>query len=75
MKHREENNLPQDKDRHLDVPQEANRDKHINFIDIEDPSSGRNRRDKRKDHVTEERQKQWKQGIEEGKRANKKRQT
>lgn len=29
------NQLPQDKDRHLDIPSEANRDKHINFRDLE----------------------------------------
>jgi hypothetical protein len=70
MKNREEKDLPQNKDRHLDVPQEANRDRHINFLDIEDPS-GQNTGRKRKDKETEERQKQWKQGIEEGKKARK----
>ena len=68
MKEKEENTLPQDKDRHLDIPAEANRDQHINFLDVEDPANqntGRNR----KDEATEERQKQWKQGLEEGKKA------
>ena len=68
MKQSSENNLPQDKDRHLDIPQEARRDKHINFLDIEDPGS-ENNKGHRKDKETEERQKQWKEGIEEGKRA------
>jgi hypothetical protein len=67
MKQRErDEKLPQDKDRHLDIPQEANRDKHINFLDVEDTS---NQNSNRKDKETEERQKQWKQGIEEGKKA------
>lgn len=66
MKEKDENRLPQDKDRHLDVPQEANRDKHINFLDIED--TGDQNRNK-KDKETEARQKHWKEGIEEGKRS------
>lgn len=66
MNEKDKNRLPQDKDRHLDVPQEANRDKHINFLDIED--TGDQNRNK-KDEETEARQKQWKEGLEEGKRA------
>lgn len=60
--------LPQDKDRHLDIPSEANRDKHINFRDAED-ASGETDAGKRKDEATEERQRQWREGIEEGKKA------
>jgi hypothetical protein len=67
MKHGNEDRLPQDKDRHLDIPQESNRDKHINFLDIEDPGND----SRRKDKDTEERQKQWQEGIEEGKKARK----
>jgi len=66
MKDREEN-LPQDKDPNLDLPSEANSTKHINFLDVEDTNNdtGGNR----KDDETAERQKQWQQGIEEGKKA------
>jgi hypothetical protein len=67
MKEREDNMLPQDKDRHLDIPQEARRDKHINFLDVEDTSDDNENRDQR-DEETLERQKQWREGIEEGKR-------
>ena len=68
MKEKEENTLPQDKDRHLDIPAEANQDQHINFLDVEDPAN-QNTGSNRKDEATEERQKQWKQGLEEGKKA------
>ena len=70
MKQRKESNLPQDKDRHLDIPQEANRDKHINFLDVEDTTNDKTRK---KDKETKERQNQWKQGIEEGKNARRER--
>ena len=36
MKDRHNPSLPQNKDRHLDVPAEANQDKHINFLDTND---------------------------------------
>ena len=54
-------------DPNLDVPSEANRTKHINFLDVEEGSStetGINA-----DDFDAERQKQWKEGLEEGKRA------
>ena len=66
MKEENKETLPQDKDRHLDIPSEANRDKHINFVDLE---SGDNDRNNRNDKETEERQRQWREGIEEGKKA------
>ena len=68
MKENNENQRPQDKDRHLDIPQEANQDKHINFLDIEDNNYGSGGSGN-KDRETEERQQQWREGIEEGKRA------
>lgn len=67
MKDRDERNVPRENDPQLDVPSEANTGKHINFLDIEDDDQNTNAN--RKDEKTEERQKQWKQGLEEGKRA------
>ena len=58
---------PQDKDRHLDVPAEANRDSHINFMDLEDTED--NSSSRHKDSETTERQKQWKEGLEEGRKS------
>jgi hypothetical protein len=65
MKNKKEK-LPQDKDRHLDVPAEANRDKHINFREMEEAGNEDNA-DAPVDEATKERQRKWKQGIEEGK--------
>ena len=65
MKHNKENPLPQDKDRHLDVPAEANRDNNINFLELED-NNGNNSH--HKDKETTERQKQWSEGLEEGRK-------
>lgn len=50
-------------DRHLDTPLESNREKHINFREVEEESSGNFMIDK----SSTERQKQWKDGIKEGK--------
>ena len=41
MKSREKKDLPQERDRHLDVPAEANRDKHINFLEVEERGAGK----------------------------------
>jgi hypothetical protein len=43
MKSREKRAIPQERDRHLDVPAEANRDKHINFLKVEE-QEGHNER-------------------------------
>jgi len=49
-------------DPHLNTPSEANREKHINFREVEEDSSGNFMIDK----TSTDRQKQWKQEIEEG---------
>jgi hypothetical protein len=67
MKEKDENILPQDKDRHLDVPGEALRDNSINFLEVEE--SNDNRGGDRRDDETKERQRQWKEGLEEGRKA------
>ena len=56
-------NKPQDSDRHLDVPAEANRDKHHNYLaDGDEEATDKNSK-------LTERQKQWKEGLEEGREA------
>jgi hypothetical protein len=50
-----------ERDRHLDTPSEANRDKHINFVEAEDTDRNQGNTDKLTD-----RQKEWRQGIAEG---------
>lgn len=36
MERRDREDIPQEKDRHLDVPAEASRDKHVNFLEDEE---------------------------------------
>lgn len=56
-----------EKDPHLDIPSEANREKHINFLKAEEDNPERTR-----DHKTDNsnRREQWKEGLEEGQKAN-----
>lgn len=39
MERRDRDDIPQERDRHLDIPAEANRDKHVNFLEDEERSS------------------------------------
>jgi hypothetical protein len=68
MKKEQRNQQPQQTDRHLDAPSEANRDKHINFIKEEEESE-RLVNYKEEDKFSEKRHEQWQQGIEEGEQA------
>jgi hypothetical protein len=54
-------------DPNLDIPSEANRTKHINFLDVEEDSSTKTGIND--DDFVAERQRQWKEGLEEGERA------
>lgn len=55
-------------DPHLDTPSEANREKHINFMEVEEESVNRSTNDQVDDFASE-RRKEWEQGIAEGKEA------
>ncbi|HYH16303.1 MAG TPA: hypothetical protein VD794_13835, partial [Flavisolibacter sp.] len=59
-------NIPVDPS--LDVPAEANREKHINFLEIEEDNGTRSGNDNVDDFATE-RRKEWERGIAEGKEA------
>ena len=63
MKKERTKNLPQDSDRHLDVPAEANLDRQHNYLADEEADENGNDR-----HLTD-RQKEWKEGIREGREA------
>jgi hypothetical protein len=52
-------------DPNLDIPAEANRGKHINFLDIE---MDNDEKKKTEDDFSKERHKQWEEGIAEGKK-------
>jgi hypothetical protein len=45
MERRDRDDIPQERDRHLDVPAEANRDKHVNFLEDEERSQKGDTRD------------------------------
>jgi hypothetical protein len=65
MKENKQEQQPE-QDPNLDIPAEANRTKHINFLKEEEDSStkiGAN-----VDGFTADRQKQWKEGLKEGER-------
>ncbi|HEY0066222.1 MAG TPA: hypothetical protein VGB46_02630 [Flavisolibacter sp.] len=64
MKDRNEQQKPQDVDPHLDIPSEANREKHINFLDEEDNNN--NRGSQEHDRFVEERRKEWQKGLSAG---------
>ena len=64
--------MQNNQDKHLDVPSEANREKHINFLDAEEKAgSGKNSDGQRSGGTREdeERRKQWQQGLEEGRKS------
>lgn len=63
-----------DQDKRLDIPAEANREKHINFLDAEERTGSGNESDDKRFGSTKEdadRRKQWEQGLEEGRKAAK----
>lgn len=64
MKDRNEQRKPQDMDRSLDIPSEAGREKHINFLDEEDNNNSRGGQER--DSFVEERRKEWQKGLSEG---------
>jgi len=56
-------------DKHLDVPSEANREKHINFLEAEERTSGEQSSDKDRSGRSDDDNKQreeWQKGLEEG---------
>ena len=59
------------KDPQLDVPAEANREKHINFLDAEEKTAAENISENDRFGSTKkdnERRKQWQQGLEGGRK-------
>ena len=60
------------KDPHLDVPSEANRDKHINFLEEEEKEEQVSGEARKQNEEVTERRKEWERGIEAGKEERKK---
>jgi hypothetical protein len=64
--------MNENQDKRLDIPSEANREKHINFMDAEERTASENVSDDKRFGNTkedEERRKQWQQGLDEGRKA------
>lgn len=53
-----------DKEGRLDTPSESNREKHINFMEVEEESAKYNNTTDRQ--LTEQRKEEWEKGLEEG---------
>jgi len=58
----------EEKDRRIDIPSEANTTKHISFLDIE--SDDKTDTTDGGDEGTKERRRQWRTGLEEGRKSN-----
>jgi hypothetical protein len=58
------------RDPHLDVPAEANREKHINFLEAEERTSRENIPDNERFGTDDDqkRREEWQRGLEEGKK-------
>lgn len=59
-------------DKRLDIPAEANREKHLNFMEAEEKAGSDNTADDKSFGHTKEdeaRREQWQRGLEEGRNA------
>lgn len=64
--------MEENTDKRLDTPAEANREKHINFMDAEEKTSFQNSSENDRfgsNREDEERRMEWQQGLEEGRKA------
>lgn len=68
MKERKDKKLPEEKDRHLDIPAEANRDKHVNFPSVDGDGDESLEEHPPQEEETVERRKKWAQALDVGKK-------
>jgi hypothetical protein len=64
--------MEDNRDKRLDIPSEANREKHINFMDAEERTAAENISDNDRfgsSKEDEERRRQWQEGLDEGRKA------
>jgi hypothetical protein len=64
--------MEDNKDKRLDIPSEANREKHINFLEAEERTSTDNVSDDKRfghDDEDQKRREEWQRGLEEGEKA------
>lgn len=63
--------MEENKDKRLDIPAEANREKHINFMDAEEKTASENVSEENRfggSKEDEERRRQWQEGLNEGRK-------
>lgn len=63
------------KDKHLDIPAEANTEKHINFLEAEEKTAAENISDDERfgsSKQDEERRREWQEGLKEAENARNK---
>jgi hypothetical protein len=58
---KDNNQREEQTDRHLDLPSEANRDKHVDFYNTEEK-----RNSKEEKEFIEQRRREWQQGLKQG---------
>lgn len=59
-------------EKRLDIPSEANREKHINFMDAQEKTASENISDEKRFGASDEdkeRRRQWQEGLEEGRKS------
>ena len=63
--------MQNDNDKRLDIPSEANREKHINFLEAEERTSSNDPDEARFGHSEDDskRREEWQRGLEEGEKA------
>lgn len=64
--------MERNKDKQLDVPAEANTEKHINFLEAEGQTSDESDRATQNTKEDDNRRKEWKRGLAEGEREREK---
>ena len=65
--------MADNKDQHLNIPSESNREKHINFLEAEERTGSSTGDDNRFGHSDDDqkRREEWQRGLEEGENARK----
>ena len=64
--------MNKNEEKRLDIPSEANREKHINFMDAEERTTAENISDEDRfgsSKEDEERRRQWQEGLDEGRKS------
>lgn len=69
MNNRKDNEQEQPKDINLDVPSEANTQKHVNFREQDENDTQNSSSQNSQENTDQSRRAEWQEGLEEGKNA------